>query len=55
MHAAQLPNLRSLTHADIEKELREFEAKEREREAKEAALARLADLEAQLAKLRDGS
>lgn len=31
MHTAQLPNLRSLTHADIEKELREFEAKERER------------------------
>ena len=31
MHTAQLPNLRSLTHADIEKELREFEAKERAR------------------------
>lgn len=31
MHAAQLPDLRSLTHADIEKELREFEAKERGR------------------------
>lgn len=31
MHTAQLPNMRSLTHADIEKELRDFESRERER------------------------
>ena len=31
MHAAQLPNMRSMTHAEIEKELRQFEADHRER------------------------